>query len=89
MTTLKKTITLSYQLYPEHTGYSVKCLDWNVVFTQGEDINECKRNAKEATNLFLRDMENGTLHKADYPKIRARKKHTNLFRLKFQVRVYK
>ncbi len=88
MITNKKIITLTYKLYPESKGYSVKCLDWQCVHTQGETILECKKNAKEATELMLPDLKNGTLHKLDYPKIKPHNKASasNTFTLTFDLR---
>lgn len=81
----KKTITLTYKLYPETKGYSVKCLDWHCVYTQGETIEECKKHAIEATKLILPDLKNGTLHKSDYPEIKQHKKSKNTFSLTFDI----
>ena len=86
MVTNKKTITLTYKLYPETKGYSVKCLDWDAVYTQGENIKECKKNAKEATKLMLPELENGTLHKLRYPKLKSHKKSSNTFSFTFDLK---
>ena len=85
MITNKKTIKLTYKLFPEKKGYSVKCLDWHCVYTQGETIKECKKHAIEATTLMLTDLNNGTLHKSDYPQIKIHKKSLNTFTLTFDL----
>src|ERR1035437_8689595 len=81
----KNIITLTYKLYPETKGYSVKCLDWDSVYTQGETIKECKKHSIEATKLMLPDLKNGTLHKSNYPEIKSRKKSKNTFSLTFDI----
>jgi len=85
MTASNKIITLTYKLYPESKGYSVKCLDWHCVYTQGDTINECKKHAIEATKLMLPDLKNGTLQKSQYPKLKAHKKSKNTFSLTFDI----
>ena len=85
MITNKKIISLTYKLYPESKGYTVKCLDWRCVYTQGDTILECRKNAKEATKLMLPDLKNGTLHKSQYPTIKTLKKTTNTFTLTFDI----
>ena len=46
-------MTFIYRLYPDRSGFTVKCLDWDCVFTQGETLPECRQNAIEITELFL------------------------------------
>lgn len=67
-----KTVSFTYQIVSEKKGYFVKCLDWDSVFSQGETINECKKNAVEVTEMFLEELINKTLTKKQYPRI---KKH--------------
>ena len=79
-------IKFTYKLTPEDRGFSVFCLDWPCVFTEGENLKECKKNAKEATKLMLRDLVDGTLHNLDYPQIKARKKQLGTFTLTFDLK---
>lgn len=85
MKTNKNLITLTYKIYPETKGYSVKCLDWHCVYTQGDTIKDCIKHAIEATKLMLPDLKNGTLHKSDYPEIKPHKKSKNTFNLTFDI----
>jgi len=81
----KKTITLTYKLIPETEGYSVECLDWKAVYTQGETIAECMKNASEATELILEDVLNGALHKSQFPIIKSHKASFDTFQLSFDL----
>jgi len=81
----RKTITFTYEMKPEKTGFSFVCLDWDCVYSQGETVEECKRNAIEVTEMLLEELLKGELNKKQYPKI---KEHTNnpfLFSLTFDL----
>ena len=67
-----ETITFAYSLIPEDKGFSVQCLDWNCIFTQGDTIKECKSNAIELTEMYMELLLKGNLNKEQYPQI---KKH--------------
>ena len=81
----KKTITLTYKLIPETKGFSVECLDWKSVYTQGENITECIKNAAEATELMLDDAIKGTLHKSQCPNIKSHKASLGTFQITFDL----
>ena len=61
-------LSLTYNIIPEKEGgYSVQCLDWESVYTQGDTIPECKKNAIEATELMIELMNEGRIDKQSYP----------------------
>jgi predicted RNase H-like HicB family nuclease len=79
-------ISLTYKLSPEETGgFSVVCLDWDSVYTQGETIAECRKNAIEATEMMLDLLNSGQLDKSIYPKIKSHKAHPLNFQLTFDL----
>lgn len=74
-------ITLTYKVTPEKEGgFSIVCLDWDGVITQGETMSECKKNAIEATELMLEVLKT---HKIQKPKIRAHQANIYHFQLSF------
>lgn len=81
----KIALTLTYKLIPEEKGFSVECLDWKSVYTQGENILECIKNAAEATELILEDVLTGTLHKSQYPNIKSHKASYDTFQITFDL----
>jgi len=81
-----KLLSLTYKIRPENEGgFSVQCLDWKSVITQGETIPECKKNAIEATELMLEVFNEGTLDKQAYPKIKNHPANPFYFQLTFDV----
>jgi predicted RNase H-like HicB family nuclease len=78
-------IAFTYELVPEKKGYSVNCLDWNCVFTEGETINECKKNAAEVTTMFFKQLLSGELHKSQFPVIKKHQSSALHFQLEFDV----
>jgi len=66
-------------------GYSVKCLDWSPVFTQGENIADCKKNAIEATEGMLEILKEGKLARSVYPKVKTHAANPYHFQLTFDV----
>ena len=81
-----KLLSLTFRLIPEKEGgFSVLCLDWRSVNTQGESISECKKNAIEATELMLEELSAGTLNQLSYPKIRTHAANPYYFQLTFDV----
>jgi len=61
-------LSLTNNIIPEKEGgYSMKCLDWESVYTQGDTIPECKKSAIEATELVIELMNEGQLDKQSYP----------------------
>ncbi len=81
-----KLLSLTFKLIPEKEGgFSVLCLDWKSVNTQGDTIYECKKNAIEATELMLEELMEGTLNKMSYPKIRTHTANPYYFQLTFDV----
>jgi|GEM_PF-5878447 len=79
----KSKVTFTYELKQEAKGFSVKCLDWDCIITQGENYEQCKENADDATKLFLELLAEGKLSNNQLPKIRKRKKMDNRFNLSF------
>jgi predicted RNase H-like HicB family nuclease len=79
------TITFSYLITPEKKGFSVSCLDWNCVFSQGENIIECKKNIVEVTEMLLEDLINIRLVKSQYPKIKKHIANPYTFQLTFNL----
>ncbi len=75
--------TFTYKLVPETKGFSVKCLDWDCVFTQGDTIKECKKNAAEVTELFLEKALTDSLGKTQHPNFKKHRKSNNQFQLSF------
>lgn len=82
---IKEIVAFTYELTPEKNGFSVKCLDWDCVYTQGETIDECKKNAAEVTTIYLKDLIKGTLHPDDFPKIKNHKATIYRFVLNFDL----
>ena len=72
-----KIIAFTYEMTPEDKGFSVRCLDWDCVFTEGDNVEECKKNAAEVTRMYLKELAAGTLDKRDYPQLKAHK--TNIY----------
>ena len=66
-------------------GYSVKCLDWSAVITQGDTIAECKKNAIEATEAMLEILKEGKLAKTVYPKVKNHAANPYHFQLTFDI----
>jgi predicted RNase H-like HicB family nuclease len=81
-----ETITLTYRVHPEKKGFSVSCLDWPGVFSQGENISECKKNMIECTEMFLDLLKSKELSKAQYPLIKKHIANPFTFQLTFDVR---
>lgn len=61
------------------------CVDWDSVYTQGETITECKKNAIEVTEMILDLLNAGELNKASYPEIKSHKAHPLNFQLTFDL----
>jgi len=80
-----KTVTFTYQIVLEKKGYFVKCLDWDSVYSQGESITECKKNAVEVTEMMLEELINKTLHKMQYPKIKKHEANLLQFQCTFDL----
>jgi predicted RNase H-like HicB family nuclease len=81
-----KLLSLTYRIIPEKEGgYSVKCLDWSPVITQGDNIIECKKNAIEATEAMPEILKEGKLAKAVYPKVKTHAANPYHFQLSFDV----
>jgi predicted RNase H-like HicB family nuclease len=81
-----KLLSLTYRISPEKEGgFSVKCLDWSSVFTQGDTIIECKKNAIEATEAILEIFNEGKLSKTVYPKVKNHAANPYNFQLTFNV----
>jgi len=81
----KNIVAFTYELTPEKKGFSVKCLDWDCVFTQGDNLDECKKNAEEVTSIYLKDLAKGELHHKDYPNIKNHKANVYHFTLLFDL----
>lgn len=77
------TFTYKCTLVPEKKVYFVKCLDWNCVFTQGDTINECKKNATEVTEMFLGILLSGTIDKQQQPVFKDYKSSKDKFQVYF------
>jgi predicted RNase H-like HicB family nuclease len=80
-----KTVTFTYQIVSEKKGFSVKCLDWDSVFSQGESISECKKNAIVVTEMFLEELINKSLHQMQYPKIKKHEANPLQFQCTFDL----
>ncbi len=81
-----KLLSLIYRMSPEKEGgFSVKCLDWSPVITQGDTIVECKKNAIEATEAMLEILKEGKLAKTVYPKVKNHAANPYHFQLTFDV----
>lgn len=81
-----KYISLTYRFTSEEGGgISVVCLDWDSVYTQGETIAQCKKNAIEVTEMMLDLLNSGELDKSIYPKIKSHKAHPLNFQLTFDL----
>ena len=81
-----KTLTLTYKLIPESIGFSVKCLDWKAIFTEGDNYKECKKNAIEVTELFLDRFQKKELHLAQFPKLKKHLPNPFQFQLTFDIK---
>jgi predicted RNase H-like HicB family nuclease/DNA-binding XRE family transcriptional regulator len=42
-----------FRLEPEDVGFSAECLELEGCLTEGDDLDEVKKNASEALNLYL------------------------------------
>jgi len=65
-----KTITFTYKVTQEPEGFSVKCPDWQSVYTEGDTFAECRKNAIEVTEMFLEKLISQKLHPLQYPKFK-------------------
>ena len=82
-------ISFTYRLTVEKTGYSVRCLDWDLIYSQGETIAECKKNMIELTEHFLEELFLGKLHKKEYPQIKKHGSNILNFKMDFNLIEYK
>lgn len=81
-----KLLSLTYKITPEKEGgFSVFCLDWKSVITQGDTIADCKKNAIEATELMIEVYKDGKLDKKAYPKVRNHAANPYNFQLTFDI----
>jgi predicted RNase H-like HicB family nuclease len=81
-----KLLSLTYRINPEKEGgFSVKCLDWSSVLTQGDTLIECKKNAIEATEAMLEILNEGKLVKSAFPKVKNHAANPYNFQLTFNV----
>jgi predicted RNase H-like HicB family nuclease len=79
-------LSLTYKITPEKPeGFSVVCLDWDSVYTQGETVSECKKNTIEVTEMMIDLLNSNELDKSIYPKIRSHKAHPLNFQLTFDI----
>ncbi|MFY9307820.1 MAG: hypothetical protein WAQ28_02105 [Bacteroidia bacterium] len=76
-------IAFTYELTPEDSGFSVRCLDWDCVFSEGETVEECKKNVSQVTRMYLRELIAGTLDERDYPRFKAHRTSMYQFILVF------
>jgi predicted RNase H-like HicB family nuclease len=83
MNAKKHDVTFTYELKQGAKGFYVKCLDWVCVITQGENYEQSRINATDATELFLELLAEGKLSDNQIPKIRKRKQKDNRFNLSF------
>ena len=79
------TISFNYLLTPEKKGFSVVCLDWDSVYSQGESFDECKNNVAEVTEMFLKDLLEKKLSKKQYPSIKKHLADPYTFQLTFDL----
>ena len=78
--------TFTYQLQIEEKGYSFQCLNWNSVYSQGETLDECIKNAIEVTELMLEEYIEGNLSKDQQPRLTKKKTiRPNQFQLTFDL----
>ncbi|MEI6898343.1 MAG: type II toxin-antitoxin system HicB family antitoxin [Bacteroidota bacterium] len=79
-------LSLTYRITPEKQGgFSVVCLDWSAVYTQGASIAECKKNAIEVTEMMIELLNSGSLDRLIHPKIKKNKAHPMNFQLTFDL----
>ncbi len=81
-----ETITLTYRAESEKNGFSVGCLDWTAVFSQGATVAECKKNMIEVTEMFLELLTNKELSKEQYPVIKKHIANPYTFQLTFDIK---
>jgi len=80
-------ISFTYKVKPEKEGgFSVVCLDWENILTQGETLNECKHNATEATEMMLELLIEGKINKNAYPKVKKHQASPFHFILSFDIK---
>jgi predicted RNase H-like HicB family nuclease len=84
-----KIVSFTYELVPETKGFSVTCLDWDCVFTEGDTYEQCQKNAAEVTEMFFKLLANGDLKKAQYPKFKQHKTSPYQFQLYFNIETQK
>jgi predicted RNase H-like HicB family nuclease len=83
-TVFLKTITLTFELTPESSGgFSVICLDWSSVFSEGETFQECRQNAIDVTEMYLELLLNRKLTNKQFPKIKKHLASPFTFQLTF------
>ena len=81
-----ETITLTYRAHPENNGFSVTCLDWSGVFSQGDSISECKKNMIEVTEMFLDLLKAKELSQEQFPMIKKHIANPFTFQLTFDLK---
>jgi len=80
-------ISFTYKFKPEKEGgFSVLCLDWENISTQGETLTECKQNAGEATEMMLELLLDGKINKTAYPKVKKHPASPFHFILSFDIK---
>ncbi len=84
-----ETITFTYRAHPEKDGFSVTCLDWSSVYSQGESISECKKNMIEVTEMFLDLLKAKELSKEQFPVIKKHTANPFTFQLTFDLNIAK
>ena len=55
------------------------------MYSQGETITECKKNAIIVTEMLLEELINKTLHKVQYPKIKKHEANPLQFQCTFDL----
>lgn len=78
-------VTLTYKFeLTELNTYFVKCLNWDLVFTEGDDIEEAKKMAIDATELAFERFNEGALVDEQKPDFGSQHRLTkNRFQLTF------
>jgi predicted RNase H-like HicB family nuclease len=84
-----KIVSFTYELVPEAKGFSVTCLDWDSVFTEGDTYEQCQKNAAEVTEMFLEMLASNSLKKNQHPKFKEHKTSPYQFQLYFNLTTHK
>jgi len=78
-------ITFAYKMEKQKTGYFVNCLDWEIIFSEGENIEESKNNVIELTEMYLELLFDKKIKLNQKPNIKKHLPSIYIFNLSFDI----